>query len=94
MLAGGPTKIYEALLAGLGLDEFVRVREVLSASEGEQGKLWDVARKTGTMLGEQAKALAAAHAEEPRFATIASLLEKKTRDVDAIDGLVSGTTGR
>jgi hypothetical protein len=93
MLAGGPTKIYEALLAGLGLDEFVRVRDYLAAAEGEQGKLWDTARRAGTTLGETAQTLAAQHAEEPRFASLATLLAKTKRDVEAIGSLVSGRTG-
>ena len=93
MLAGGPTKIYEALLAGLGLDELVRVRDWLSAAEGEQGKLWDLARRAGTALSEEAKAYATEHADEPRFATLAALLEKKVRDVEAIDALVAGRQG-
>jgi hypothetical protein len=93
MLAGGPTKIYEALLAGLGLDEFVRVRDQLAASEGEQGKLWDVARKAGTTLGEMAQALSAQHPEEPRFASLAGLLAKTKRDVDAIGSVVAGRSG-
>lgn len=93
MLAGGPTKIYEALLAGLGLDEFVRVRDWLAAAESEQGKLWDIARKAGTTLGERAQGLAAQHPEEPRFATLAGLLGKTKRDVDAIATLVEGRPG-
>ena len=90
MLAGGPTKIYEALLAGLGHDEFVRVRDWLASAVGEQGKLWDVARKAGTSLGERAEQLAAAHPDEPRFGALSALLAKKVRDVEAIADMVSG----
>jgi recombinational DNA repair ATPase RecF len=93
MLAGGPTKIYEALLAGLGLDDFVRVRDWLASAEGEQGKLWDAARKAATVLGEKAQGLAAAHPDEARFASLAGLLGKTKRDVDAVAALVTGRAG-
>lgn len=93
MLAGGPTKIYEALLAGLGLDEYVRVRDWLAAAEGDQGKLWDIARKAGTTLAESAQRLAGEHPDESRFATLATLLGKTRRDVDAIAAIVAGRGG-
>ena len=93
MLAGGPTKIYEALLAGLGLEEYVRVRDCLAAAEGEQGKRWDLARKAAVTLGEAARDLAAAHPDEARFAGLADLLGKTRRDVEAIDAIVSGRFG-
>lgn len=93
MLAGGPTKIYEALLAGLGLDDFVRVRDLLASTEGEQGKLWDVARQVAKQLGEAAEQMAAAHPDEPRFAALGAMLAKTKRDVEAIAALVSGGPG-
>ncbi len=90
MLAGGPTKIYEALLAGLGLDEFVRVRDGLASAAGEQGKLWELSRKAGNALAERTDQLANDHPDEPRFGTLSALLAKKTRDVEAIAALVTG----
>ena len=93
MLAGGPTKMYEALLAGLGLEDFVRVRDSLASAEADQGRLWDVARKAATELCERSQGLATAHPDESRFAALAGLLGKTKRDVEAIAALVTGRAG-
>jgi recombinational DNA repair ATPase RecF len=91
MLSGGPTKVYQAVIAGLGLEEHLRVRDGLSAACSVQKGAWEASRKHAVSLGERAKALAAAHPDELRFVRLAELLGKRNRDVAAIAALVTSS---
>jgi len=90
MLEDGPGKIYQALLAGLGLDDYEEVRDRLSSAENSRSKLVDVSRKGASALAARARDAAQDHPEEARFLTAAELLEKRTRDVDAVAALATG----
>ena len=51
MLSGGPGRIYQALLAGLGLEDYEQVRDWLANADNTRtGKLGDTARKAGATL--------------------------------------------
>ncbi len=89
MLEDGPGRIYQALLAGLGLDEYEKVRDLLASAENGRGKIVDAARKQAQALAARAREFAAAHPEESRFPEVAALLEKRVRDVGAIAALAT-----
>lgn len=91
MLNDGPSRIYEALLAGLGLDDLRAVRERLSTAHTVRRKQVDDVKKAGDQLLTVAQALGTQHPDESRFAALAALLTKRTRDVDAIAALVTTT---
>lgn len=99
LLEDGPGKIYQALLAGLGLDDYEAVRDRLAAAENARGKLGDTVRKAAADLAAQAQVLAASHADDARYAEVAALLQpKRVRNLDALErhatGLVADTRGR
>lgn len=89
MLDEGPSRIYQALLAGLGLDELEKVRERLARGASQRKKLGEDVKKQAGVLATRAKALAASHVDEPRFAEVARLLEAKQIDLDTLAPLVA-----
>ncbi len=93
MLSGGPTKVYKAVIAGLGLEDHVLVRDWLSSAGSAQKGIWEGSRRQAATLAERAKGLGADHPEESRFLRLAELLGKRNRDVDAIAALVTSSHG-
>ncbi len=88
MLEEGPGRIYQALIAGLGLDEYEAVRDVLASAENSRKKIVESSKKAALDLAARAHEAAASHPEESRFPIVAGLLEKRVRDVEAIADLV------
>jgi hypothetical protein len=93
MLSGGPTKVYQAVIAGLGLEHHLRVRDWLSSAGSVQKGIWEGSRRQAAALADRAKGLAADHPEEARFLRLAELLGKRNRDIDAIAVLVTSSHG-
>ena len=85
-------EIYEALLAGLGLDEFVRVRDCCLSPRANRASLGHRPQDRRNAC-RGSKGARGHTCRRTRFAQLATLLDKKTRDVDAIDALVSGRQG-
>ena len=98
LLEDGPGKIYQALLAGLGLEEYDAVRDRLASAENARGRLGDAVRKAATGLAAQAQMHALSHPDDPRYAEVAVLLQKRARDLNALEryatGLDADTRGR
>lgn len=89
LLDEGPSRIYQALLAGLGLEELERVRERLARAATARKKLGEDARKLAAALVARAEQLAAAHPDEPRFAEASKVLRARQPDIDALATLIA-----
>lgn len=92
MLTDGHSRIYQAVIAGLGLEDLTAVRDRLQAALGARKKQVDEVKRVGDQLLTVAQSLAQQHPEEARFSKAVEQLSRRTRDVDALAALVM-TTG-
>ncbi len=92
MLADGPGRVYQALLAGLGLEGYEAARKRLSEAINVRKKLVRESKDRAKALMATARTLAEAHPDEARFALAAELLGRRTQDLDALAALAADGT--
>lgn len=88
MLVDGPSKLYNALLQGLGLDQFEDVRKRLAEAHAVRKKTRQQARQEAKTLRE---AMSARQGSDPRAAIAALRLNGRTWDFDELETLATGT---
>lgn len=93
MLADGPSRIYQALLAGLGLDGYELTRQRLANALNDRTKQARDARRTGKELAASAREQSTRHDEETRFGVVADLLKAKEPDLDRLATLAADGDG-
>lgn len=87
MLADGPGRIYQALLAGLGLDGYETARQHLADAVNARIRLVKTVRSETKRLAALAATLRGQYPDEGRFVTIAAHLTAKDPDLDTIASL-------
>lgn len=87
MLADGPGRIYQALLAGLGLDGYETARQHLADAVNARSRRVKTVRSEARRLTALAATLRAQYPEEARFVTAAGHLASRDPDLDLIASL-------
>lgn len=91
MLEDGRSELHDALLAGLGLEQYEVVRKRLVTARTERDRLKKLARAAATALVAQMEALDDGEARgDARLGELRGLLSRRDVDLDAVGRLVMG----